>query len=242
MKSTSVKIISVPGYVPSYLEKDEPCVVCGDKATGYHYRCITCEGCKGFFRRTIQKNLHPSYSCKYDSCCIIDKITRNQCQLCRFKKCISVGMAIDLVLDDSKRVAKRRLIEENRERKKKEEMGKTLHNRPEPTVSEWELIRMVTEAHRHTNAQGPHWKQKRKFLPEDIGQSPAPTSDNDKVDLEAFSEFTKIITPAITRVVDFAKKLPMFSELPCEDQIILLKGCCMEIMSLRAAGDRKSVV
>ncbi|GAA6112204.1 thyroid hormone receptor alpha isoform X1, partial [Tachysurus ichikawai] len=60
--------------------------------------------------------------------------------------------------------------------------------------------------------------------PEDIGQSPvAPTSDGDKVDLEAFSEFTKIITPAITRVVDFAKKLPMFSELPsmmCEAKCI----------------------
>lgn len=50
---------------------------------------------QGFFRRTIQKNLHPTYSCKYDSCCVIDKITRNQCQLCRFKKCISVGMAMD---------------------------------------------------------------------------------------------------------------------------------------------------
>ncbi|XP_035755509.1 thyroid hormone receptor alpha-A-like, partial [Egretta garzetta] len=62
--------------------------------------------------------------------------------------------------------------------------------------------------------------------PEDIGQSPmASMPDGDKVDLEAFSEFTKIITPAITRVVDFAKKLPMFSELPCEDQIILLQGC-----------------
>ena len=24
----------------------EPCVVCGDAATGYHYRCMTCEGCK----------------------------------------------------------------------------------------------------------------------------------------------------------------------------------------------------
>lgn len=40
-----------------------------------------------------------------------------------------------------------------------------------------------------------------------------PSSDGDRVDLEAFSEFTKIITPAITRVVDFAKKLPMFSEV-----------------------------
>ena len=49
---------------------------------------------------------------------------------------------------------------------------------------------------------------------DDIGQSPAvPATDSDKVDLEAFSEFTKIITPAITRVVDFAKKLPMFSEV-----------------------------
>ncbi|XP_043910967.1 thyroid hormone receptor alpha isoform X4 [Protopterus annectens] len=177
----------VAGYIPSYLDKDEPCVVCGDKATGYHYRCITCEGCKGFFRRTIQKNLHPSYSCKYDGCCIIDKITRNQCQLCRFKKCISVGMAMDLVLDDTKRVAKRKLIEENREKRRKEEMVKSLQHRPEPSSDEWELIRIVTEAHQSTNAQGHQWKQKRKFL------------------------------------------------LPCEDQIILLKGCCMEIMSLRAA-------
>lgn len=40
-----------------------------------------------------------------------------------------------------------------------------------------------------------------------------PSSDGYKVDLEAFSEFTKIMTPAITRVVNFAKKLPMFSEV-----------------------------
>ncbi|KAM7372790.1 hypothetical protein PAMP_007687 [Pampus punctatissimus] len=253
------------GYIPSYLDKDELCVVCGDKATGYHYRCITCEGCKGFFRRTIQKNLNPTYACKYEGKCIIDKVTRNQCQECRFKKCIAVGMATDLVLDDSKRLAKRKLIEENRERRRKEELQKMAWDRMEPTQEEWDLIRMVTEAHMSTNAQGNHWKQKRKFLveeamllneitcnlfytsdqsaagvkepkPEDIGQaSMVNTPDGNKVDIEAFSQFTKIITPAITRVVDFAKKLPMFCELPCEDQIILLKGCCMEIMSLRAA-------
>uniref|UniRef100_A0A8C5Q0V8 Thyroid hormone receptor beta n=1 Tax=Leptobrachium leishanense TaxID=445787 RepID=A0A8C5Q0V8_9ANUR len=224
------------GYIPSYLDKDELCVVCGDKATGYHYRCITCEGCKGFFRRTIQKNLHPSYSCKYEGKCVIDKVTRNQCQECRFKKCTTVGMATDLVLDDSKRLAKRKLIEENREKRRKDELQKSLVQKPEPTQEEWELIQVVTEAHVATNAQGSHWKQKRKFLPEDIGQAPIVNApEGGKVDLEAFSQFTKIITPAITRVVDFAKKLPMFCELPCEDQIILLKGCCMEIMSLRAA-------
>lgn len=69
-----------------------------------------------------------------------------------------------VVLDDSKRVAKRRLIEQNREKRKKEEMVRMLQMRPEPDSSEWELIRMVTEAHRNTNAQGSSWKQKRKFM------------------------------------------------------------------------------
>lgn len=77
---------------------------------------------------------------------------------------LPVFSRLPVVLDDSKRVAKRRLIEENRERRKKEEMVKTLQNRPEPTGDEWELIQLVTEAHRHTNAQGAQWKQKRKFL------------------------------------------------------------------------------
>ncbi|XP_072561644.1 thyroid hormone receptor beta isoform X2 [Paramormyrops kingsleyae] len=152
---------------------------------------------------------------------------------------------VSVVLDEGKRLAKRKLIEENRERRRREELQKTVWEKPEPTQEEWELIRVVTEAHMTTNAQGNHWKQKRKFLsavgvteskPEDIGQAPVlNASEGSKVDIEAFSQFTKIITPAITRVVDFAKKLPMFCELPCEDQIILLKGCCMEIMSLRAA-------
>lgn len=53
-----------------------------------------------------------------------------------------------------------------------------------------------------------------------------PTCDEDKVDLEAFSEFTKIMTPAITRVVDFAKKLPMFSEVGS------LGGMCLNLFYL----------
>lgn len=81
-----------------------------------------------------------------------------------------------VVLDDSKRVAKRKLIEENRERRRKEEMIKSLQHRPSPSAEEWELIHVVTEAHRSTNAQGSHWKQKRKFLVRaQPGGSPAPT-------------------------------------------------------------------
>ena len=40
-------------------EDEEPliCNICEDKATGLHYGIITCEGCKGFFKRTVQVDI-----------------------------------------------------------------------------------------------------------------------------------------------------------------------------------------
>ncbi|TNN15334.1 Thyroid hormone receptor beta [Schistosoma japonicum] len=109
-------------YIPSYMDPangPEPCVVCGDNATGFHYRAMTCEGCKGFFRRSVQKKL--IYTCKFNGrCSVSDKQNRNSCQKCRFDRCIKGGMAKDLVLDEEKRLAKRRLIEANRARKRAE--------------------------------------------------------------------------------------------------------------------------
>lgn len=32
---------------------EELCVVCGDKASGYHYNALTCEGCKGEDQRLL---------------------------------------------------------------------------------------------------------------------------------------------------------------------------------------------
>lgn len=66
------------------------CRVCGDKASGFHYGVHACEGCKGFFRRTIRLKL------MYDRCdlnCRIQKKNRNKCQSCRFRKCLTVGMS-----------------------------------------------------------------------------------------------------------------------------------------------------
>lgn len=72
----------------------EPCVVCGDNATGFHYRAMTCEGCKGFFRRSVQKKL--VYVCKFNGrCSVSDKQNRNSCQKCRFDRCLKGGMAKD---------------------------------------------------------------------------------------------------------------------------------------------------
>lgn len=36
---------SKKGPVPR--QQEELCLVCGDRASGYHYNALTCEGCKG---------------------------------------------------------------------------------------------------------------------------------------------------------------------------------------------------
>ena len=60
------------------------CAVCGDNAACQHYGVRTCEGCKGFFKRTVQKNA--KYVCLADKNCPVDKRRRNRCQFCRFQK------------------------------------------------------------------------------------------------------------------------------------------------------------
>ncbi|CAN9504134.1 unnamed protein product [Ophioblennius macclurei] len=72
------------------------CKVCGDVASGFHYGVHACEGCKGFFRRSIQQNIQYKKCLKNDNCPIM-RINRNRCQQCRFKKCLLVGMSRDSV-------------------------------------------------------------------------------------------------------------------------------------------------
>jgi nuclear receptor subfamily 4 group A protein 2 len=75
------------------------CMVCGDNAACQHYGVRTCEGCKGFFKRTVQKNA--KYVCLADKNCPVDKRRRNRCQFCRFQKCLAVGMVKEVVRTDS---------------------------------------------------------------------------------------------------------------------------------------------
>ncbi|OAF68643.1 hypothetical protein A3Q56_03572 [Intoshia linei] len=59
---------------------------------------FNCEGCKGFFKRTVRKNL--VYSCRDERNCIIDKRQRNRCQHCRYRKCINTGMKKEAVQEE----------------------------------------------------------------------------------------------------------------------------------------------
>jgi len=72
-----------------------PCKVCGDKSSGVHYGVITCEGCKGFFRRSQSSVVN--YQCPRQKNCVVDRVNRNRCQFCRLQKCLALGMSRDAV-------------------------------------------------------------------------------------------------------------------------------------------------
>lgn len=85
--------INISGAELNELKIFELCLVCSDRASGRHYGAISCEGCKGFFKRSIRKQL--AYQCRGTMNCEITKHHRNRCQYCRLQKCLACGMRSD---------------------------------------------------------------------------------------------------------------------------------------------------
>ncbi|UJR22545.1 hypothetical protein I4U23_025594 [Adineta vaga] len=96
------------------------CRVCSDTATGIHYGIATCEGCKGFFKRSILRK--EKYRCYFDNSCLINVTNRNRCKACRFRRCIDEGMSVDGVkMGRIPKLVKERALKELKEQKMKEE-------------------------------------------------------------------------------------------------------------------------
>uniref|UniRef100_A0AC35U5P8 Nuclear receptor domain-containing protein n=1 Tax=Rhabditophanes sp. KR3021 TaxID=114890 RepID=A0AC35U5P8_9BILA len=74
---------------------DTPCKVCNDHSSGKHYGIHSCDGCAGFFKRSVRRPR--TYVCKNrgrgeEGKCLVDKTHRNQCRACRFRRCVMIGM------------------------------------------------------------------------------------------------------------------------------------------------------
>ncbi|KAH9393380.1 hypothetical protein TYRP_021893 [Tyrophagus putrescentiae] len=89
----------------------EVCRICGDFASGRHYNVFSCEGCKGFFRRTVLQSMkHPNSEVHYNNSipniykCIegnhtcpisADQSRRRCCKSCRYERCVLNGMTYE---------------------------------------------------------------------------------------------------------------------------------------------------
>ncbi|XP_025913087.1 retinoic acid receptor beta isoform X5 [Apteryx rowi] len=186
----------------------KPCFVCQDKSSGYHYGVSACEGCKGFFRRSIQKNM--VYTCHREKNCVINKVTRNRCQYCRLQKCFEVGMSKESVRND-------------RNKKKKEPSKQESTENYEMTAELDDLTEKIRKAHQETF---PSLCQLGKYT------TNSSADHRVRLDLGLWDKFSELATKCIIKIVEFAKRLPGFTSLTIADQITLLKAACLDILLL----------
>ncbi|XP_071446874.1 ecdysone receptor isoform X2 [Hetaerina americana] len=231
---------------PAPRQQEELCLVCGDRASGYHYNALTCEGCKGFFRRSITKNA--VYQCKYGNNCEIDMYMRRKCQECRLKKCLSVGMRPECVVPEYQCQVKR---EAKKAQKDKDKPNSTTNGSPEMKDPETKDEKPPAQAgspaavngvkpvspeqeeliHRLVYFQNEYEQPTEEDLKRITNQ---PGDGEDPSDLR-FRHITEITILTVQLIVEFAKRLPGFDKLLREDQIALLKACSSEVMMLRMA-------
>lgn len=80
-----------------YIPNSEPlalpfCRICGKRASGIHFGVYSCEACKAFFRRYLQRKT--PFKCNKGDKCEIDEQKKGlNCSACRLKKCLEKGMS-----------------------------------------------------------------------------------------------------------------------------------------------------
>ncbi|XP_030323989.1 vitamin D3 receptor [Calypte anna] len=132
------------------------CGVCGDRATGFHFNAMTCEGCKGFFRRSMKRKA--MFTCPFSGDCRITKDNRRHCQACRLKRCVDIGMMKEFILTDEEVQRKREMI---LKRKEEEALKESL--KPKLSEEQQKVIEILLQAHRKTF--DPTYSDFTKFRP-----------------------------------------------------------------------------
>ncbi|KAM4832926.1 estrogen receptor beta isoform X1 [Urocitellus parryii] len=214
-RKVSVNHCTSPVTSPSSKRDAHFCAVCSDYASGYHYGVWSCEGCKAFFKRSIQG--HNDYICPATNQCTIDKNRRKSCQACRLRKCYEVGM----VKCGSRRercgyhVVKR-------QRSSSEQLHclskakKTSGHLPRAkelllsALSPEQLVLTLLEA------EPPNVLVSRPSTP--------------FTEVSMMMSLTKLADKELVHMIGWAKKIPGFVELSLLDQVRLLESCWMEVL------------
>ncbi|XP_071766463.1 putative nuclear hormone receptor HR38 [Centroberyx gerrardi] len=190
------------------------CAVCGDNASCQHYGVRTCEGCKGFFKRTVQKNA--KYVCLASKDCPVDKRRRNRCQFCRFQKCLAVGMVKEVVRTDSLKGRRGRLPS------KPKAVTETSSTTPHVNI-----VASLVRAHLDSNPT--IGKLDYSKYQETV------VSLSEKEDASDIQQFYDLLSGAMDVIRKWAETIPGFTDFCVEDQELLLESAFVELFILRLA-------
>uniref|UniRef100_A0A914X7T2 Uncharacterized protein n=1 Tax=Plectus sambesii TaxID=2011161 RepID=A0A914X7T2_9BILA len=213
-----------------------PCVICEDDATGNHYGVVACLGCKTFFRRAVVQR--QDFLCKRNSKCLINKNARRACRACRYQKCFEKGMTKEALQPRRDLIGCRRIYRQPSTPSpfdKIEEFTSSPVSEPATTPSaSAELLNLITELtnmDKHIRERKYDLirskKEARKLA--DILQSGLnPTEDNEKLSVTLGRDYASVTQIDLQMMLEWAKTLPSFNDLPTEDKLILLKRFAMK--------------
>lgn len=182
------------------------CAICGDRATGKHYGAASCDGCKGFFRRSVRKN--HVYTCRFNRHCVVDKDKRNQCRYCRLGKCFKAGMKKEAVQNERDRISSRRPSYE------------------EPISANGLTINVLI------NAETMSRQCENLYLNQ---LSAVNDYDLNSKRMATINDVCESMKQQLLFLVEWAKYIPVFSELPLDDQVALLRAHAAENLVLGVA-------
>ncbi|KAJ8352220.1 hypothetical protein SKAU_G00236960 [Synaphobranchus kaupii] len=191
------------------------CAVCGDNAACQHYGVRTCEGCKGFFKRTVQKNA--KYVCLANKNCPVDKRRRNRCQYCRFQKCLVVGMVKEVVRTASLKGRRGRLPSKPKSPQE-----------TQPPSSPVSLIGALVRAHVDSNPSMSDLDYSKFQANPDYQM----TGDDTQQHIQQFYD---LLTGSMEIIRNWAEKIPEFANLQKHDQDLLFESAFLELFVLRLA-------
>ncbi|XP_064598092.1 peroxisome proliferator-activated receptor gamma-like [Liolophura sinensis] len=190
------------------------CRVCGDRASGFHYGVFACEGCKGFFRRSVKQNIIYK-PCDNPKGCVIMRISRNRCQYCRMQKCLAAGMSHDSVrlgrCPKKDKPAKSNFIQLPQNQNGSVDMDRQIRME--------QLILNIHDAYKLAKASYERTidslvSRELMFLSSD----------------QQISRLYMTYMPAcVKRITIFAREIPQFCCLDTEDQRALIKGALLEV-------------
>lgn len=215
-QSVHENLLSAPGSPIADLSSDiqstnanghNTCAICGDRATGKHYGASSCDGCKGFFRRSVRKS--KGYSCRYNRKCVIDKDKRNQCRHCRLNKCFRAGMKKCAVQNERDPISTRK---------------KSLNGLSSGETVDLSVKSLVKAERESRQVHG--YELHREITPYDTRH----------MQLASIADIAGSMRDQLVMLVEWAKQIPWFMQkLPLDDQVALLRAHAGEHLILGVA-------